>query len=121
LLLLVGFNVMAFGVLAKVIGRCFQTARASSTVRWATHRYTLEFGVFLGGLLVLAGLVVDSRLLSIWLGSGGASMEGSVHPGFVATLMIVLGINLVCASFLLVMLRTEVGDVRQRQKGQQDV
>jgi hypothetical protein len=116
-LLLVGFNVVTFGVLARVIGRCFLTARASRVVGLATHRYTLEAGLSVGGLLVLAGFAVDARLLSIWLGSPGISMEGSVHPGFVATLVIVLGINLICASFLLAMLGAEVGEVRQRQRG----
>jgi hypothetical protein len=107
LLTLVGFNVMNLGVLAKLIAARLAPSRPSRVARWAMRRFTLEGGLIVGAALALAGTAVDGQLLYTWLRAPGEPMESTVHLGFVATLMIVLGLNLVFGSFLLSMLVTE--------------
>lgn len=107
LLTLVGFNVMNLGVLAKVIALQQVAGRESRVTRWALGDFTLEAGLVLGASLALTGLGIDGILLYRWLAMPGLPMDESVHIGFVATLAIVLGINLMFSSFLLSMLVTE--------------
>lgn len=68
-----------------------------------TGRYTLEFGLIAGALLMLAGLVTDGVILANRLAYPGEAMESTVHLAFVATSMVVLGLNLMFSSFLLAM------------------
>lgn len=112
LLAMVGFNVMNLGVLAKVIAMQQAPDHDSRIVRWALHDFTLESGLIVGVILVLLGLGVDSTLLYRWLSQPDQPMDATVHVGFVATLLIVLGVNLLFSSFLLNMLVTE-----ERERG----
>jgi glycosyltransferase involved in cell wall biosynthesis len=107
LLTLMGFNVMNLGVLAKVIAMRLSPARPSTVARWAVRRFSLEGGLIAGVALILAGGAVDVDLICTWLRAPGEPMESTVHLVFVATLMIVLGFNLVFGSFLLSMLVNE--------------
>jgi hypothetical protein len=50
------------------------------------------------------GTAVDGTLAAHWLTYYGTSMESSIHLAFVATTAIVLGLNLICSSFLLNMI-----------------
>jgi glycosyltransferase involved in cell wall biosynthesis len=111
-LTLVGFNVINLGILAKVIvAREHPDMPAKITDR-AIQSFTLEAGLVVGVLLLTAGVAIDGALLWHWLGSRDEPMESSVHLCFVATLMIVIGVNAVFNSFLLAML---VGDRRERR------
>lgn len=106
LLTLVGFNIVNLGVLAKVIALQHLPAIESRLTRWALNDFTLEAGVAVGVVLALAGLATDSVLLYRWLVTAHGPMDDSVHVGFVATLAVVLGLNLIFSSFLLGMLVT---------------
>lgn len=68
-----------------------------------TRRFSLEGGLIVGALLMLAGLIVDAAILAIRLAHPGEAMEDTVHPVFVATTMVVLGLSLLFSSFLLAM------------------
>ncbi|MCC7198201.1 MAG: glycosyltransferase family 2 protein [Gammaproteobacteria bacterium] len=107
LLTLVGFNILNLGVFAKVIALQQSPGSQSRMTRWALSGFTLEAGLVIGLALTAIGAVIDLALLYRWLEAPGLQMENSVHVGFVATLVIVLGINLVFSSFLLSMLVTE--------------
>lgn len=110
-LTLVGFNVANFGILAKVVALRSQPQLRSRLARWAVLRFSLEAGLLTGSSLFLSGLAVDVWLLIIWLKAHGGPMEASVNAVFVATLAIVLGVNIALGSFLLHML---VADQRSR-------
>jgi glycosyltransferase involved in cell wall biosynthesis len=101
LLTLAGFNVIHLGVLAKVIAWSQLRATDSRVTRWALGKFTLEGGAIVGGTLLLAGLGIDGFILFSWLSHGGSAQEETVHTAFAATLMIVLGLNIVFSSFLL--------------------
>jgi uncharacterized membrane protein len=103
MLSLVGFNVINLGVLAKaVMGQRYDNLK-SRTIGLITRSFSLEGGLITGVLLMLAGLSVDGAILAIRLAHPGEAMEGTVHLAFVATTMVVLGLNLVFSSFLLAM------------------
>jgi len=107
MLSLVGLNVVNLGVLAKVIARRHVPEMESRVTRWALKDFTLELGLIVGTSLALLGLLIDLALLYRWLSMPSQRMAESVHVGFVATLAIVLGLNLVFNSLLLSMLVTE--------------
>lgn len=104
MLALVGFNVINLGVFAKAVIAQRHHALRSRMLDLLTGRYTLEFGLIAGALLMLAGLAVDGVILAERLANPGESMASTVHLAFVATTMVVLGLNLVFSSFLLAML-----------------
>ncbi|HUF80439.1 MAG TPA: glycosyltransferase family 2 protein, partial [Burkholderiales bacterium] len=111
MLSLVGFNIINLGVLAKAIMAQRYPALKSRTLRLLTGRYTLESGLVAGALLMLCGLIIDGVILASHLAHPGAAMAGTVHLAFVATTMIVLGLNLLFSSFLLAMV------IRPRDSG----
>ena len=103
MLSLVGFNVINLGVLAKAVMAQRYRGLRSRTLALITRRFTLERGLVVGVALMAAGLAVDAVILGIRLAHPGASMGSTVHLAFVATTMVVLGLNLVFTSFLLAM------------------
>jgi hypothetical protein len=103
MLSLVGFNVINLGVLAKALMVERRGGLKSRTVSFFTRRFTLEMGLICGALLMVGGLAVDGVILAIRLARPGAAMEGTVHLAFVATTLVVLGLNLLFSSFLLAM------------------
>ena len=112
MLALVGFNVINLGVLAKAMMVQRYPALKSRTISLVTGRYTLDGGLIAGGLLILTGLIIDGAILINRLANPGQAMEGTVHLAFVATTVVVLGLNLLFSAFLLAMiiaLRSERG------------
>lgn len=106
MLTLVGFNVINLGVLAKAIMARRYPALKSRMLELLTGRYTLEFGLVIGAVLMLAGLLIDGMILAQRVANPGVPMEATIHLAFVATTAVVLGLNLVFSSFLLAMLVT---------------
>jgi hypothetical protein len=106
MLTLVGFNVINLGLLAKAIMARRYPAIRSRMLGLLSGRYTLEVGLVIGAMLMLSGLLVDGAILASRLANPGAAMESTIHLVFVATTMVVLGLNLVFSSFLLAMLIT---------------
>jgi glycosyltransferase involved in cell wall biosynthesis len=106
MLALAGFNVINLGVLAKAVMAQRHPALKSRMLELLTGRYTLESGLIAGALLMLVGLAIDGVILASRLANPGEAMESTVHLAFVATTMVVLGLNLMFSSFLLAMLVT---------------
>jgi len=104
LLALVGFNVLNLGVLAKTLMVQRYRGLRSRLVGLVTRRFSLEGGLVVGGVLMLAGVTIDAAILARWLANPGQPMPSTVHLAFVATTAVVLGLNLVFSSFLLKMM-----------------
>jgi glycosyltransferase involved in cell wall biosynthesis len=106
-LTLVGFNVFNLGLLAKtMMARRYEGLR-SALVDWVRGRFTLEIGLIAGATLVVLGLAADTAILVTWLKRLGGPMEETVHFAFVASTVVVLGLNMLFSSFLLSMLVKE--------------
>jgi glycosyltransferase involved in cell wall biosynthesis len=106
-LTLVGFNIINYGILAKVVGLRRSSVNPSRLARWAMSSFSLERALVVGASLVLLGVGCDGWLLFKWLGADGVPMESTVHAVFAATLAIVIGVNLSLGAFLLHMLVSE--------------
>jgi glycosyltransferase involved in cell wall biosynthesis len=106
-LTLVGFNIINYGILAKVVGLRRSSVITSRVARWAMSRFSLEVTLIVGASLALLGVGCDGWLLLKWLNSNGVPMESTVHAVFAATLAIVIGVNLSLGAFLLHMLVSE--------------
>ncbi|MFL6602971.1 MAG: glycosyltransferase family 2 protein [Steroidobacteraceae bacterium] len=110
LLALVGFNIINLGVLAKTLMSQRYAGLNSRTVAFVKHRFSLEAGLIAGAVLVAAGTAIDLALATRWVTRYGAPMDSSVHVVFVATTAVVLGLNLICSSFLLNMILAQQPD-----------
>jgi len=112
LLTLAGFNVINLGVLAKAVMARRHPGLDSRILRLLRGRYTLEWGLIAGALLMLAGFAIDGTILASWLAQPGRPMESTVHLAFVASTLIVLGLNLLFSSFLVAMVLRPSGERR---------
>lgn len=116
MLTLAGFNVINMGVIAKAIAVSQLPSADSRIRRWALNQFTLEGGLVVGALIALAGLVIDFVILLRWLRTAGVAQDETVHMAFAATLMVVLGLNIVCSSFLLNMFMSDQRDRIERSR-----
>jgi len=103
MLSLVGFNVINLGVLAKALMRQRYESLQSRMLALLSRHFSLEGGLVAGTLLMAVGLAIDAVILGIRLAHPNQPMQGTVHLAFVATTMVVLGLNLLFSSFLLAM------------------
>jgi glycosyltransferase involved in cell wall biosynthesis len=108
LLSLLGANVIGFGVLAKVYNASRCAIPPNSLIARLLRHFTLERGILVGGSLAIGGIVVDTAILVEWFARGRSDMGETVHLAFVASTLVVLGINLIFGSFLLRMMQEDV-------------
>ncbi|MDY6949146.1 MAG: glycosyltransferase family 2 protein [Pseudomonadota bacterium] len=104
LLTLVGFNIVAMGILAKALVAQRYERLAGTITQWVQRKFTLEIGLVTGLAMSVLGLGVDLGIALAWLQNPGGPMESTVHLAFVATTTIVLGVNLMFGSFLIHMI-----------------
>jgi hypothetical protein len=104
LLALVGFNVINLGMLAKTLMSQRYVGLKSRAVALVQHKFSLEVGLIAGLALMAAGAAIDAGIAVQWVTRYGVPMGSSVHLAFLATTAFVLGLNLICSSFLLNMI-----------------
>jgi hypothetical protein len=107
LLALLGTNVTAFGLVARLVNSKRNPIRPESLFGRLLQQFTLERGIVLGGAMFFCGLMVDAWIFSEWVSRRFGDMSDTVHPAFVASTFMVLGINVVFAAFLFNMIRDE--------------
>jgi len=107
LLTLLGANIVGFGLLARLINAHRNPIREKSAFGRLLSWFTLERGLIIGGAFTIAGFFIDLWLLVEWVAKGFGEMAGTVHLAFVATTIMLLGVNAAFASFLFNMLRDE--------------
>jgi len=100
LLMLVGFNVLSMGVIAKLIVANRYPLALGGKMMALLRVFNLERALLLGGGLVLAGAAIAGFIVWLWIRRAGGSMEDTVHPAFVAGHLIVLGFNVMFFSFI---------------------
>ena len=99
LLAIVGTQVVALGVCAHAYATYFMGERD----RWFDRmraRFRLEHGLLLGGVILLAGVVVGAVIVIEWINHGFGSLADENLAVLAATLIIV-GIQIFFSSFLL--------------------
>jgi glycosyltransferase involved in cell wall biosynthesis len=122
LMVMVGANVLGFGLFAKVLneGRC--PILPSSLTGFLLRMFSLERGLIAGLSMFLGGFLVATMILFEWLSRGRGDMTETVHLIFLATTVLALGVNLIFGSFLLYLLREKQSarDMRQLRDGSVD-
>ena len=103
---ILGTQLLLLGVYAKTWTLVREPGLADPWIRWFNLHYTLERGVALGGLIFSAGLIINVWILADWL-EAGAGVLFAVRPATLALTLMVVGAELVFASFFLSVLRSE--------------
>ncbi len=103
---ILGTQLVLLGVYAKTWSLVREPELADPWIRWFNLHYTLERGVALGGLIFSAGLIINVWILADWL-EAGAGVLFAVRPATLALTLMVVGAEVVFASFFLSVLRSE--------------
>jgi glycosyltransferase involved in cell wall biosynthesis len=99
LLTIVGTQVIGLGLCAHAYGAYFMGDRDPWFERMRA-RFRLEHGLLLGGVVLLAGLVLAGVIVAIWIDRGfGRLSEGEL--AVVAATLIIVGVQTMFSSFLL--------------------
>jgi glycosyltransferase involved in cell wall biosynthesis len=96
---IVGTQVLALGLCAHAYGTYLMGEKDPWFDRMRA-RFRLEHGLLLGGVLLLAGLVVAAVIVGIWIDRGFGGLSEERYAVAAATLVIV-GIQIFFSSFLL--------------------
>jgi glycosyltransferase involved in cell wall biosynthesis len=99
LLTIIGTQILALGLCAHAYGTYFMGERDPWFDRMRA-RYRLEHGLLLGGLFMLAGLVMGTVVVVTWISNGFGQLAYEQLALFAAALLIV-GIQIFFSSFLL--------------------
>ena len=99
LFMIVGTQVLALGLCAHAYGTYFMGEKDPWFDRMRA-RFGLEHGLLLGGVIILAGLIMAGVILGIWIDRGFGALSEERLAVFAATLLIV-GIQVFFSSFLL--------------------
>ncbi len=103
-LAILGMQLVLLGIYAKSWVLVNEPALADAWIRWFHLRYSLERGVALGGLLFGAGLAINAWILASWLAAGAGDLF-AVRPAVLALTLMVVGAEVVFASFFLSLVR----------------
>ena len=99
LLMIVGTQVLALGLCAHAYGTYFMGERDPWFDRMRA-RFRLEHGLLLGGVFVLAGIVLGVVILVSWIAHGFGSLSYE-RLAVVAASVLIVGIQIFFSSFLL--------------------
>lgn len=102
---MLGANVVGFGVFAKLFNESRCPIPPGSILGRLLSVFTLERGLLAGLSLMLGGFAVILAILVEWLARGRGDMSETVHLVFMATTVVVLGVNLVFGSFFFYVVR----------------
>jgi glycosyltransferase involved in cell wall biosynthesis len=104
-LAILGFQIVLLGIYAKTYGLIHETGVTDLWIRRFHLHYTLERGVALGALIFAAGVIINVWILGNWLAAGRGVLF-AVRPAMLALTLMVLGAEVVFASFFLSVLRS---------------
>jgi glycosyltransferase involved in cell wall biosynthesis len=106
LALILGYNLILFDVFAKTFSMGAGFARPGQWLRWLKGIYSLERGLFLGGLVFLLGLGLEVKIVLDWLRTGGGELM-AVRGIVIGMTALVMGAQTVFASFLVSLMLIE--------------
>jgi glycosyltransferase involved in cell wall biosynthesis len=99
LLVIVGIQMVALGVIARTYGLYFMGVR-DPFLEKIRARFELEHGLAVGGTLILAGLVGGIVIVADWLAKGAGSL-GQGEIALLAATVVIAGVQIFFTSFLL--------------------
>lgn len=105
---LLGANVLGFGLLARLTQIPRKPVVEHSALAWLLAAFTLERGLLVGGVLFFGGFAIDGVIFVEWVSRNYGEMADTVRLAFIASTVMVLGVNILFGAFLLSMLREEI-------------
>jgi len=101
LLSIIGYNILWMGIFAKGIVASRFKILETPLIRYFSTHFKLETGLIFGGIITLLGFGIDFSILREWAINPNEPMEETVHPAFVATTFMAIGVITIFNSFLI--------------------
>lgn len=109
ILALLGSQLVLLGLYAKTYAVFVERDAADPWLARFHRWYRLERGVLAGSAVFLLGLAINVRLLALWL-ANDRGLVFSVRPVILALTCVILGTEMIFASFFLSLLRSSAYD-----------
>jgi hypothetical protein len=113
LLTLAGSQAVIFGVFARTYAKSIGLDGPSAVSDWVERDFSLERGLLVGALFVLAGLGIDTGILVEWINSNLGALD-AVRPALYALTLLVLGLQFIFAAFFLSLFQVRTHVVPKR-------
>lgn len=117
---LLGVQILSMGAFAKVFSYAERFDHGAISLKRMLRRITLETGLFLGAVLLLAGLAGSAWITWKWAASGFGPLQAIRWVLFWA-MWLFIGVQIIFSSFCLSMLGisrdTYIGDYQRRKDG----
>jgi glycosyltransferase involved in cell wall biosynthesis len=110
LIVVVSTQLIGFGLIGRAYG-VYQLGDADPWLERMQHRFHLEHGLLVGGLVALVGLVVEGIIVGQWIARGFGSL-GEERLSILAATLIIAGTQIFFTSFLL-----SIMGLRRRGRG----
>lgn len=105
LVTLLGYQIVALGLCARFFSLTEHLdGERDRLLRWLDRAGTLERGLAVGGIITLAGLILDGFVFARWLAVNMGPLN-EVRPAIYATTLIALGVQTMFGAFFLSLLR----------------
>ena len=108
---LVGTQTLVFGAFSRAYGKSLGLESSSRVSDWVERDFSLERGLAVGAVFVLAGLVVDVSILLDWVNRSMGALD-AIRPALFATTFVVMGVQILFGSFFLSIFRIKVHALR---------
>ena len=103
LVTLLGFQLITTGLFVKAYSHAARLHARDRTLQLLSRYFNLERGLLAGAGVFAVGLFLNATILYDWLRSGMGALN-AVRPALLGSTLMVLGAQVVCASFFMSML-----------------
>ena len=103
LLTILGFQAVMTGLFAKAYCHAARLYAPDRMLEAFRRHFSLERGLIAGTVLVVAGFLVDAKILIGWLRSGMGALN-AIRPATRASTLMIIGAQIVFSSFFLSLL-----------------
>jgi glycosyltransferase involved in cell wall biosynthesis len=103
LLTILGFQAVMTGLFAKAYCHAARLYASDKILETFRRHFSLERGLIIGTALLLAGFVVDARILIGWLRSGMGALN-AIRPATRASTLMIIGAQINFSSFFMSLL-----------------
>jgi len=107
MLFFLGMSIASMGIAARFYLVNSEMIKKDRFADWVNRFLSLDRIILIGALLFLTGMIVDVSLLFEWLNTT-APMTGSIHHVFIASGLIVTGVQLIFFAFFLELFRGRI-------------
>lgn len=97
---ILGVQVLTMGLSAKAYSYRHRFEPYDRTIRWFYRHFSLEWGLLLGSLLFLAGLMVNIAIFTVWLDRATGPLD-AIRPALAGATLMIVGMQVIFSSFLL--------------------